>query len=306
MTFLSLVAALLMEQWRALDRDNAVALLFSSYAQQLERQFNAGESRHGMIAWVLGVVPLAAAVALIQVLAGSMALALEWAWCVAVLYATMGFRKFSHHFTDLQEALARDDLPAARELLARIRPQSAGEFTRGETARVAIEEGLLLSHRYVFGVIAWFTVFGPAGAAAYRASAMLAERWGGRASEDAGAFGQFAVRAFEIMDWVPVRLTALSFAIAGDFEDAIYCWRTQAASWAPQAVGVLLATGGGALGVRLGEALHQHGGLNYRPEMGTGEEADADFLQSGIGLLWRTLVIWMLLILLLSIAHWVG
>lgn len=306
MTFLSLIAALLIEQWRALDRDNAVLRLFAAYAQRLERQFNAGESRHGMIAWLLTVVPVAAAVALVQALAGGMGVVLAWAWCVAVLYATMGFRKFSHYFTDLQEALGRDDLAAARDLLSRMRAQSAGEFTRGETARVAIEEGLLLAHRYVFGAIAWFAVFGPAGAVAYRAAAVLAERWGGPGAEDAGGFGQFAVRAFEVMDWVPVRLTALSFAIAGDFEDAIYCWRTQAASWAPQGAGVLLATGGGALGVRLGEALHQHGGLNYRPELGTGEEAEVDFLQSGIGLLWRTLVIWMLLILLLTVAYWVG
>jgi adenosylcobinamide-phosphate synthase len=305
-TFLSLVAALLIEQWRPLDRDHAVVRLFAAYAERLERQFNAGESRHGVMAWLLAVAPLAAAVALVQSLAGGMAAALEWAWCVAVLYATMGLRKFSHVFTDIQEALARDDVAAARDLLSGLRGQSAGEFTRGETARVAIEEGLLLAHRHVFGVIAWFVVFGPAGAAGYRAAAMLAERWGTRGGDEFGDFGRFAARAFEIMDWVPARLTALSFAVAGDFEDAVYCWRTQAASWAPRAAGILLATGAGALGVRLGEALHQYGGLHYRPELGTGDEADADYMRSAVGLVWRTLVIWMLLILLLSLAHWAG
>ncbi|HEX6828579.1 MAG TPA: cobalamin biosynthesis protein, partial [Burkholderiales bacterium] len=180
MTFLALIAAFLLEQWRAIDRNNAVVLLFGRYAQLLERQFNAGQSRHGVIAWLLAVVPLAVAVAVVQGLAAGMSATLDWAWCVAVLYATMGLRKFSHVFTDLQNAVARDDLAAARDLLSGIRGQSTGEFTRGETVRVAIEEGLLLSHRYVFGVIAWFAVFGPAGAAAYRAAALLAERWGGR------------------------------------------------------------------------------------------------------------------------------
>jgi len=306
MTFLSLIGALLLEQWRALDRDNPIAALFARYAEALERKFNAGHARHGAIAWLLAVLPLAAAVALVQGLAAGVAAPVEWAWSVAVLYVTMGFRKFSHHFTDIQDALKRDDLPAARELLTRLRGQSAGELTRGEAARVALEEGLLLSHRYVFGVVAWFAVFGPAGAVAYRAASILAERWSARSGEEFGEFGRFAARAFEAMDWVPVRITALSFAITGDFEDAVYCWRTQARSWSPAAAGVLLATGAGALGVRLGQAIHQYGGLHYRPELGTGEEADLDFMQSGIGLLWRTLVLWMLLILLLSVAHWAG
>ena len=306
MTFLSLIGALLLEQWRALDRDNPVTALFARYAQALERQFNAGHARHGAVAWLLAVLPLAVAVALVQGLAGDAAAALGWAWSVAVLYATMGFRKFSHHFTDIEDALRRDDLPAAREALNRLRGQSCGELTRGEALRVAIEEGLLLSHRYVFGVIAWFAALGPAGAVAYRAAAILAERWGGRPGEEFGEFGQFAARAFEIMDWLPARITALGFAVTGDFEDAVYCWRTQARSWSPAAAGVLLATGAGALGVRLGQTIHQYGGLHYRPEMGTGEEPDVDFLRSGIGLLWRTLVLWLLLILLLSIAHWAG
>jgi adenosylcobinamide-phosphate synthase len=305
MTFLSLIGALLIEQWRALDRENAVTALFGRFAQALERYFNAGEARHGMIAWLLALVPLAAAVALVQSVLGGMGVLLEWAWCVAVLYVTMGFRKFSHVFTDIQEALARDDLAAARDLLSGLRAQSAGELTRGEASRVAIEEGLLLSHRYVFGVIAWFAVFGPAGAAAYRAAAMLAEHWGGRGG-DLADFGRFAARAFEIMDWIPVRLTALGFAVAGDFEDAVYCWRTQAASWTPRAAGVLLATGAGALGVRLGQALHEYGGLHYRPELGTGEEAGADFMRSAVGMVWRTLVIWMVLILLATVAYWAG
>jgi adenosylcobinamide-phosphate synthase len=31
-----------------------------------------------------------------------------------------------------------------------------------------------------------------------------------------------------------------------------------------------------------------------------------DFLQSAVGLIWRTLVLWLLLILLLEIASWTG
>jgi len=62
----------------------------------------------------------------------------------------------------------------------------------------------------------------------------------------------------------------------------------------------------GALGVRLGDTLHQHGSLQFRPELGVGDEADTDFMQSATGLIWRALVLWMFLILLVSLAHALG
>jgi adenosylcobinamide-phosphate synthase len=58
--------------------------------------------------------------------------------------------------------------------------------------------------------------------------------------------------------------------------------------------------------VRLGDPLRESRGEFYRPELGVGEEADMDFLQSTIGLVWRVLVLWLLLLLLLEIASWAG
>src|SRR5574341_119923 len=100
MTLFALIAALFIEQWRALDRNNPVALLFAGLADLLERQLNAGEWRHGLLAWLAAVVPLVAAVAVIQHALGTAGALLEWGWAVAVLYVTMGFRKFSHAFTE--------------------------------------------------------------------------------------------------------------------------------------------------------------------------------------------------------------
>ena len=100
--------------------------------------------------------------------------------------------------------------------------------------------------------------------------------------------------------------TAVFFAIVGDFEDAIYCWRNQAAQWEDPDRGVILAAGAGALGVRLGQPLVENGELTERADLGLGEEADADFMQSTVGLVWRALVLWLLLLLLLGVASWVG
>ncbi len=116
-------------------------------------------------------------------------------------------------------------------------------------------------------------------------------------------------RLLWLLDWIPARLTALSFAIVGDFEDSVACWRTQAKDWATQAggenVGIVLASGAGALGVVLGGALPVAGAEpEYRPDLGIGEAADADLLPTAVGLVWRALILWLLLILLLTFAYW--
>src|SRR5581483_1091165 len=121
-----------------------------------------------------------------------------------------------------------------------------------------------------------------------------------------GDFGAFARRAFALLDWIPARLTAMGFAVAGDFEDAVYCWRSQAQGWLHPEQGIVLASGAGALGVRLGETLHHHGTVSFRPELGLGDEADVNYMTSAVGLIWRTLVIWMFVVALVTVARYLG
>lgn len=306
MTFLSLLVALLIEQLRPLRHDNRIYLAFSAYADGLERRFNAGQHRHGVAAWMLAVLPAVLLVFAVQFLLYRTSPLLAWAWNVAVLYLTMGFRQFSHYFTEIMRALRDDNVTEARDYLGRWRKASADEFNSGEIARVAIELGLIGSHRHVFGTIALFIVMGPAGAVLYRLAALLNEKWGARADSEFGDFGRFAERFFFWLDWLPARLTALNFAIVGNFEDAVYCWRTQAQLWTRRAEGILLAAGAGALGVRLGDALHEYGSVSYRPEMGAGEAADVVYMHSTVGLIWRALVMWMFLVLLVTLAKALG
>ncbi len=313
MALLSILAALLIEQWRPLPRRNRAVLMFEDYAVRLSAFLNGGERWHGLAAWLLAILPAVIIAGGIYYLLYEASPALAFLWNVLMLYLTMGLRQFSHAFTAIVAALSRGDLDVARELLQEWRGLPTNEFNRVETARVSIEHGLIYSHRYVFGVIFWFIVLpGPIGAILYRCAALLNDQWANRTEPGASifagerAFGNFAAQAFEVLDWIPVRLTAVSFAIVGDFEDAIYCWRSQALSWAYPPHGIVLSSGAGALGVRLGEALHEYGSLVYRPEIGVGDEADVGYMQSTIGLIWRALVLWLLLLFLVTIAEWVG
>src|SRR5258708_33276006 len=105
-------------------------------------------------------------------------------------------------------------------------------------------------------------------------------------------FGKPVRRLLYWLDWVPVRLTAVTFAIVGDFEDAIYCWRTQAKAWGSLHEGILLASGAGALGTLIGGPVTgPMGEPEFRPELGLGDVADAELMPSAVGLGWRALLV---------------
>ncbi len=299
MGVLAIIAALLIEQWRPLAERKNVAAALGGFAGWLEQSFNGGEGRQGMVAWLVAVVPaVGLAIALHALLYAAHPL-LALAFNIAALYFTLGFRQFSHHFTVIQLAVKSGDMDRARSELDAWRGASGVVRSREEVIRLAIEEALLASHRHVFGVLLWFVVLpGPSGAILYRLAAYLAGRW-----KPLGGFGGFAQRAFHLLEWPAVRLTAASFAVVGDFEDAVYCWRTQARGWLDPDAGVVLAAGAGAMGVRLGMPVQEIDGARPRPELGVGEPADGPFLDSAVGLLWRALVVWVFVLLVVSIAR---
>ena len=299
MTLLALILTLVLEQFRPLNAARYLYPLLASLGQFFEDHFNDGQAHHGRIAWCLMVLPpvilVAAAYFLLYALHPLAALLFN----VVVLYYTMGFRHTSHFFTRIHASLRAQDLAHARRLIGEWRGHLHEQSGSEEIVRLTLEQGIIGAHRQVFGVIVCFLLLpGPCGAVLYRMADYYARTW-----RDRGDFGGFARRAFLIIDWIPARITAMAFAIVGDFEDAVYCWRMQAAEWPDRNEGVLIATGAGALGVRLGQPIVQSGEPLERPELGTGDEAAVEYLQSFVGLVRRTLVLNALLLLLLGLSR---
>jgi adenosylcobinamide-phosphate synthase len=299
MSVFAIVAALLLEQWRPPENRMSLQSVLAAWAGWLEQAFNGGERRHGIVAWLVAVAPPVLLSLLIHKLLLSVHFLLAFAFQIAVLYFTLGFRQFSHHFTELQLAVKSGDIERARLLLEEWRGASGVVRTREEVIRLAIEEALISSQRHVFGVIFWYVLLpGPSGAVLYRLAAYLRQRW-----KELGGFGRFAERAFYVIEWPAVRLTAAAFAVVGDFEDAIYCWRAQARTWPDPNDGVVLGAGAGAMGVRLGMPVLEVEGMQPRPEIGVGEPADGPFLDSTVGLVWRALVVWLFVLMLVTVAR---
>jgi adenosylcobinamide-phosphate synthase len=304
MSVIAIIAALVIEQLRPLGERHGVQAALAAWASWLERSFNGGERQHGITAWLVGILPPVVLAVVLHALVSAAGWLAALLFDIAVLYLTLGFRQFSHYFTDIQVAIKAGDVDRARALLEEWRGASGVVRTREEVVRLSIEEALVAAHRHVFGVLLWYLVLpGPSGAILYRLAAYFAGRW-----RHMGAFGHFAGQAFHILEWPAVRLTAAAFALVGDFENTVYCWRTQARTWPDPDAGVLLAAGAGAMGVRLGMPVQEVDGVQPRPELGVGEEADGPFLDTTVGMLWRALVLWVAVLVgaaLIAYGSWV-
>ena len=307
MSLVTIIAALLLDRARPLPASSPLLGWFRTYTDRLALDLNAGKPVHGAIGWLAAVCPWAVLALVVFFLLNAVDPVPGWLWSLVVLYACLGFRNVLQALKDLYDALHAGDVERARQLLLEWRGESASEYGESDLAKVAVETAILRAQRELFGVLFWFVLLpGPTGAVLYRLASDLESRWGRRYDEDFVAFGRFAQRAFHLLDWIPVRLAAISFAIAGDFEDAVSSWRTQAQAWLDPEDGIVLASGAGAMGVQLGGPLPREIGVDFRPDLGEGDVPDAEHLQSTIYLLWRALIVWLTVLLIFTLAHWVG
>ena len=325
LTFLSLVVVLLLEQLRPLSVKRVVLDPLRRLSAALIKRLDSNRRRHEQLVWGVLVLGGAGLCALVSYALPSV---LGVFFAVLVLYLSLGFRHESHFFTDIHFALRSGELDRARALLAEWRGGQYDGVGSGGVARLTIEQALVGAHRNVFGVVFWFLILGPCGAVMYRLARFLHDEWwkmelahGDNADAALGVeaasvhvacsvgvrhYGEFARHAFLILDWLPSRITAILFAVGGNFEDSVFCWRAQAVLWPDRASAVLVTSGAGALGVRLGESDSDESEAAEGPEIGVGEKAGVDDLQATVGLVWRALIVYLMLLALATIAVWVG
>ncbi|MDZ7921639.1 cobalamin biosynthesis protein [Rhodoferax sp.] len=306
MSFIAILLALLLEQAKPLPQINPVHNVVRNWVRWVMRNFDAGKPQHGWLAWSLAVLgPSLAVLAVHWLLVWQLGWALAVVWNVVILYATLGFRQFSHHFTLVRDALHAGDEAAARESLAQWMRIDTSALPRSEMVRHVIEHSVLSAHRHVFGVFVWYSLLtalglGPAGAVFYRVSeyvAVFTKRTPRpEAAPVSDAVRSHAQRAWAVIDWLPARVTALSFAFVGSFEEAVDSWRRHEAVHPLDNDGVVLAATAGAVNVRLGENDPAASGLV--PELA--------HLRAVVGLVWRTVVMWMVFLALLSVARLIG
>jgi adenosylcobinamide-phosphate synthase len=321
MSFFAILLALMLEQVRPLKTNNQVFKIVEHWTAWVVRTFDAGTRPQAWVTWGITIFsPALLAVLLHWLLAFSLGWWVAVLWNVALLYVTLGFRQFSHHFTGLREALENGDEHKARELLAQWQQVQVGQIPRSEIVRHVIEYSVIAAHRHVFGVFFWYAALsiiglGPVGAVIYRLTEFAQRRWqepstdGSLPSE---VLRWVSARGWRAMDWLPSRMTALGFAIVGSFEDAMDGWRNHAQHFPEDNDGVILAATAGAINIRLGGAALQPAAQNppttETPNSSStpGRVASVSHFAQVVGLVWRTVIMWLVLVALLTMANLVG
>lgn len=250
----------------------------------------------GIAAWAIAVVP---SVALLAVLTCVLPAMLSWPVHIVALWFALGARSLVDHIAPVERALRAGDLARARELTARVVTRDLSDADEAAVAKAAIESALENGNDAIFGALFWFVVAGAAGAVAFRLINTLDAMWGYRTPR-MRYFGWAAARLDDAANYIPARLTALTYALCGNVRNALACWRTQAAAWESPNAGPVMASGAGSLDVACGGAAWYHGVLEPRPELGCGQPPEAIDIGRALWLVKRSIALWLAVIALLA------
>lgn len=206
---------------------------------------------------------------------------------VVVLIYCLGPRDLKDDVEQYRAAMLKDDSSLAVHLAEKLLDTAPPEDPEQQAAMV-MRAVLTQAHVRLFGVLFWFVLLGPAGAILFRATHLLTELQG----DHEGQFGRAAEQILSVLAWPSTRLVALGYALSGHFEAAIEGWRrhiAEAGLFESQPELLLAAVGIGALDV-----------ADRAPE-----ELDwYEILHDAIRLVWRTLILWVFVVALLTLAGW--
>ncbi len=164
------------------------------------------------------------------------------------------------------------------------------------------ESVCIQANNRLFAVIFWFVLFGPfgpLGAWAYRVTDLIRRRAVFSMSRDPVNANAAVLRASLMLHgwlaWIPARLTAIGFALAGSFDGALSAWRTPEDSKPmpphAQSESLLARVGVGAM------ALHEFEGEST-------SERGVRGARAANGLVFRLLFIWAAVIAAMTLYGW--
>lgn len=207
----------------------------------------------------------------------------EWSTPLAFLFAfiifvyCLGTLEIEQQLENIIDAFKNNDSEQANNIIQNISNETA--IDDDNVLDVTIQSSMNIIIERLFGVIFWFVVLGPVGALLYRLSQQLVLNY----SADP-VFSKSAERMQSLLDWVPQRFLAISFAITGHFEGALAAFHENKETDRTQQYLLIDVC---------------HGSLE-----GNDSEDKSAYLSAFRGLLLRSLIVWLTSIAVLTLLGW--
>jgi adenosylcobinamide-phosphate synthase len=214
-----------------------------------------------------------------------------------LLYFAIGHKSLHDHARAVTRALSNHDEASAKMAASYMVSRDSAAI---EPVPATVESVLENGNDGVFGALFWFFIAGGTGALLFRLANTMDAMWGYKTPRFY-YFGWAAARLDDVLDYIPARLTALTYAILGNTKLALNCWKTQAPLWDSPNAGPVMATGAGALHVQLGGAARYQGEWHERPTLGAGEAPIAEDIERALKLVRYGVYLWLLVMLVFSI-----
>lgn len=286
------------------DRGRAPPFLwYEDWARSVEQRFNAGTRGQGLAAVLVVAGPVILGVALIRYILSHISYVLVYIFDILVLYLCLDLYRLTRQAVEISESLESGDVLMAATHLEAMTGKTAADVTESSIAQTTVEAVLKHANTAVMAPLFWFILFGPVAVVLQRLTALLDRLWGHRSAQFA-EFGWAAARLNDLLGWVPARITALSYGIMGSFEDALHCWRRQAGMWSDINSGPLLASGFGAMHMSACEEPEEEDTPGLPAVRGI--VVNAADIRRAVALLWRVLLFWLAVALLMAGARLFG
>lgn len=260
-----------------------------------------GERLAGTVSWLLLIIlPTASLVALL----GAFSTVAATLTGIVVLYFCVGGRSLAEHARAVARPLSAGDLDSARRQLSRIVSRDTAELDARAVTRATIESVLENGNDAVLAPLFWFAVAGAPGVLCYRLGNTLDAMWGYR-NQRYLHYGRTAARMDDLLNWLPARCCALTYAMAGQWRGGLHCWRTQAAWCDSPNAGPVMAAGAGALGVLVGGTASYGDAPHWRPALGVGKPPETVDIERALALVRRAVGIWLVFIAACEFVTWI-
>ena len=313
LTITSIFGALLLDWLFGEPRKFHPLVGFGKLANYLEKYLNSKQEQSvelkmifGAVTVVMLIAPFVVVLTVLNHIISSASIWLHVILNTVVLYWAIGHQSLTEHALRVLKPCLAGDLSAARQQLAMIVSRDTQQLSQEQVMQATVETVLENGSDAIFAPLFWFFLLeatmglGAIAVLIYRLSNTLDAMWGYR-NQRFNYFGRFAARLDDVLNYIPARLVALSYALFGNTKLALQCWREQSPLLKSPNAGPVMTAGAGSLNVRLGGPTYYHQIYTEKPFFGSDIKVKTSDIERSLQFIRNTLLLWCFVMLTISI-----